>query len=261
MTYQVIPGKDQKPGALAGGFWVVLQAWPIANKWTIALQGPEGMKIDEGYGEWGVTPVPRDVGITEWKGRRNYKASLDLLYDGWQRHPMIPALPAAFTSRPALPVGVKYAPGPLWVEQWIADLEELALAAKGDPAPHSVRIYGAVPHPEVRWVIENLEFGDAIRDKWTGRRMRQQVTVKLLEYNQPSGIIKLPRPPPQPPFKVKKDKDKRRPWTVTTKVGKVVARFSTQKAAVADCKKRIAAAQKKKQPPKKPPPKKPPPKK
>ena len=253
MAWNVIPAAQQKPGALAGGFWVVLQAYPIANQYVVALQGPEGMKVTEGYGDWGITPVPRDIGITEWKGRRNYKATLDLLFDGWQRHPMIPSLPDSFTSRPSLPVGVEYAQQPLWVEGWLANLELLALGEKGSTAPHSIRIYGAVPHPEVRWVIDTLDWGDAIRDKWTGRRMRQQVTVHLVEYNQPAGLVKLPRPP-APPFRVKKDKDKRRPWTVSqTSNGKVVARYSTQKAAIAECKKRVAAAQKRRMPPKKPP--------
>jgi hypothetical protein len=42
-------------------------------------------------------------------------------------------------------------------------------------------------------VITGLEWGDCIRDKTTGRRMRQQVTVNLLEYYQPGGMRRLPR--------------------------------------------------------------------
>jgi hypothetical protein len=59
--------------------------------------------------------------------------------------------------------------------------------------PPSLRIYGAVPHTDIRWVIQNLEWGDSIRDIVTGRRMRQQVTVSLVEYYQPTELQKLPR--------------------------------------------------------------------
>ncbi len=42
-------------------------------------------------------------------------------------------------------------------------------------------------------MIQNLDWGDDIRDKATGRRMRQQVTMSLLEYHQPDELEKLPR--------------------------------------------------------------------
>lgn len=205
--YKVIPAKKQKAGALLGGFWVVMQAWPIANLYTVALLGPEGAKITGGYGNWEVSEVPRDVGITEWKGRTNYAMDIDLLYDGWITHPIRPDLPASFIGHPKLPQGVRMSRsdrharathhpavgGGVWIEDWLKRLEDLAICLPHEDAPHSVRVFGAVPHPEVRWVIQSIDWGDSIRDKRTGRRMRQQATVHLLEYNQPTDLKKLPR--------------------------------------------------------------------
>lgn len=195
MSWAVIPPGQQKPGELAGGVWVVLQAWPIANLYSLALLGPEGARVTEGYGDWSVVPVRRSVGITEWAGRRNYAMSLDLLFDGWIQHPIRPSLPGSFVGRPSLPNGrPTFSPGRgLWLEAAIENLEALATPGRNMLTPPSLRIYGAVPHPEIRWVIQNLEWGDAIRDIVTGRRMRQQVTVQLVEYYQPTELQKLPR--------------------------------------------------------------------
>jgi hypothetical protein len=158
------------------------------------------MRIVEGYGEWELTPRPRDLAITEWKGRRNYKATLDLLYDGWITHVLRPQLPNAFVGKPNLPLGVSWsragnptASGGVHIEGQLAGLEALATVQRDMTVPPSLRIYGGVPHPEVRWVIDNIDWGDCIRDELTGRRMRQQATVHLLEYNQPTDLAKLPR--------------------------------------------------------------------
>ena len=199
--WEVIPAARQGPGALIGGFFVVIQAWPIANLYTLALLGPEGMQITQGPGpQWEVTPRPRDLGITEWKGRTNYEASLDLLYDGWITHVLRPQLPAAFVGAPNLPAGVAWSGpgvptpgGGVHIEGMCASLEALATVGRDMTVPPSLRCYGAVVHPEVRWVIQSIEWGDCIRDKVTGRRMRQQATVHLLEYNQPTDLAKLPR--------------------------------------------------------------------
>ena len=132
----VIPANQQRPGQRMGGVWVVLQAWPLANLWTIALLGPEGMKVTGGYGEWNVVPVPHEVGITEWRGRRNYEATLDILFDGWKTHVVPPIQPSNIFHPPNLGPGVRYASGVqgTWVESWITNLEALAIKQPGDAA-------------------------------------------------------------------------------------------------------------------------------
>lgn len=198
--WNVIPVAQQKPGRLMGGPWVVLQAYTVANHWTMAMLGPEGARVTAGYGDWEVVPIPRDVGITEWRGRRNFEMSLDLLYDGWLARPLRPNLPASFRQPPKLPRAIKRfrnprARGPrgLWIESYLEELESLAIRQGSDSNPHSLRLYGAVPHTEKRWVIQNLEWGDQITDKQTGRRMRQQVTVHLVEFFQPAALRTMPR--------------------------------------------------------------------
>ena len=222
--WKVIPANKQSPGALMGGFWVVMQAWPIANMWSLALLGPEGANITAGYGAWKTEEVPRDVGITEFTGRVNYEMDIDLLFDGWITHPMRPTLPASFTRAPHLPQGVRWpprggAPDGVWIEGPIKNLEALAITQEGDDQPHAIRIYGAVPHTELRWVIQTIAWGDSIRDKVTGRRMRQQATVHVIEAHDPTNLDKLPRS--KDPKKSKKHKgkgaDKHTPHKSTSK--------------------------------------------
>lgn len=258
--WNVIPTDQQKPGKLMGGFWVVIQAYSVANQWTIALLGPAGATVSGGYGGWNVITVPQHIGITEFASPDNLTMDLDLIYDGWLVHPIIPNLPASFTRPPKLPGGVKYenprggkpigpvtkmkthrpvAPSPprpshlknshssvigsrghphaqalqapedrkpppmrrdtssaprgLFIESALARLESFAIRQPGDDTPHSVRLYGAVPHADKRWVVTGIDWGDCIRDQRTGRRMRQEVTVHLLEFYEPSALRTLPR--------------------------------------------------------------------
>lgn len=185
MAYKLIPAKRQRPGQLMGSIWCMLQAWPYSNLYSIAMLGPQGGRITDGYGDWSATERPKDVSIIEWQGRKPYAMSLDLMWDGWLQHPVYPGLSnRPVTSPPKLPRGWSFVHRQgLWVENHIGKLEELALPRNDtDEPPPSLRIYGAVPHAELRWVIQGLDWGDCIRDEVTGRRMRQQVTVSLLEY-------------------------------------------------------------------------------
>jgi hypothetical protein len=257
--WNTIPSAQQKPGKLMGGFWVVIQAYAIANQWTVALLGPDGAKVTAGYGGWNQITMPRHIGITEFGSPANLEMDLDLIYDGWFVHPVLPHLPASFHRPPKLPHGVKFQspqtgrpigmvtrmktrrplPAPpsrpghlkhsksavfgkkggahgraleapqtrepppmrrqnqrprgLWIESALDSLESFATRQQGDTTPHSVRLYGAVPHTEKRWIVTGLDWGDAIRDEATGRRRRQEVTVHLMEYHDPAALRTLPR--------------------------------------------------------------------
>jgi hypothetical protein len=194
MSWTVIPEAQQTWGGLIGSHWVVMQAWAVANLWAIALLGPEGGRAS-GYGDWETIPVPRSKPITEWRGTRPYALELDLLFDGYYQHPVKPALPAAFIGQPNVPWGgaITYATTGRWIEGEIDQLQRLATVQKDMTTPPSIRLWGAVHYPAGRYVIQDLTWGDAIRDKNTGRRLRQQVTVSMIEYNQPTEIQKLPR--------------------------------------------------------------------
>lgn len=196
----VIPANRQQPGALLGGFWVVLQAWPLANLYTLALLGEGGARITGGYAKYDLLPRTKRVAMTSYNGRTNYELTMDLIYDGWITHPLRPQLPASFRGAPKLPVGVSWsrpgtptAGGGVWIESQIKTLENLAWPRPDTGVPPSVRIYGPVPHTEVRWLITDIEWGEDIQDKNTGRKMRQFVTVKLVEYSPAELLDKLPR--------------------------------------------------------------------
>ena len=54
-------------------------------------------------------------------------------------------------------------------------------------------MYGAAPtRASDRWLVSGLEWGDFLTDRVTGQRMRQQVTVTLLEY-QPGEELCFPK--------------------------------------------------------------------
>ena len=197
MSWTVIPAGQQAPGGWLGSHWIVLQAWPIANLWTLALLGPEGGRVVEGYGDWDIIPVRRGKPITEWKGHRAYTLSLDLLYDGWSLLRQ-PVLSRAFTGQPNVPWGgdQQWEHGRYWargIESELNDLQRLATVQSDMSTPPSVRIWGAVHYASGRYVIQNLDWGDSIRDRNTGQRVRQQVTATLVEYYQPTELQKLPR--------------------------------------------------------------------
>jgi hypothetical protein len=90
------------------------------------------------------------------------------------------------------------------VEGDITQIEKMALRPGGQPrgrplvTPPPVRIIGAVPHADFTWVIAGIDWGDALRDQQSGRRLRQALTLHLLEYVEERNISALPPPPPPP---------------------------------------------------------------
>lgn len=56
------------------------------------------------------------------------------------------------------------------------------------------RIQGPIHMPQKRWVVADIEFGDALRNEH-GRLVRQAATLKLMEYVRPDRVKvrKLPR--------------------------------------------------------------------
>jgi hypothetical protein len=121
-----------------------------------------------------------------------------LLFDGWYQYPLRPNLPNFFWYRPYTEPRRPYAFSenrPAWVESEVRALELLAVRTEwqGMTTPPPVRLYGAIRHGEKKWVIENIEWGDSIMDVTTGRLLRQQATVHLIEHYQPGALAKLPR--------------------------------------------------------------------
>jgi hypothetical protein len=172
-------------GQLTGGPHVRIQAWQLAIE-IKAMLGENGAKLTGGFGQWDEVSVPRGDPFTVWKGRSLLAMDLDIIINGW---------------------GVS----PHSVEPGIKNLETLATRISGTLEPQPIRLFGAVPHTNLPWVITSLDWGDAIRDSASGVRFRQQVTLKLLEYRAETTVANLPRATAQPKkvtkYKVKKGDD------------------------------------------------------
>ena len=194
MSTALAPG-PARTGHLAGGHFVYLFSRTRPTQLT-ALLAEAGGRVTGGFGKWEEVAVPRGVPITQWMGRSLLQMELALYLDGWT------------TQRS--------------VEPEIRAIEELATpigprSPGGVPVtPPSVRIVGAVPFPsgggatvpgDISWVISSIDWGDAIRDPASGERLRQALTLHLLEYVEEQRIVALqPKASPRK-VKVKKGDD------------------------------------------------------
>jgi hypothetical protein len=171
----------QPSGYLAGGHYVYIFALTRPAKVT-ALLDAAGARLTGGYGKWEEVAVPRGVPFTQWAGRTLLTMDLALMLDGY----------AAQRS----------------VEPDILAIEQMATAPGPRPpgaapiTPPPVRFVGAVPHTELTWVISGLDWGECIRDPARGSRLRQTLTLHLMEYVEETTLAGLP-PATAPPRPVK----------------------------------------------------------
>jgi len=139
---------------------VNLYTFKASNGTTVsARRGELPPKMTGGGGGWEVEPRPRRVGLTLWKGREPYRMDVPILFDG-------------------------HALGKS-VEQSIAKLNQMHIGSDLKQPP-TVMIEGGVPVKGIRWVIENIEWGDHVYWVKGGQgpfRTRQDAVVKLLQYN------------------------------------------------------------------------------
>jgi hypothetical protein len=156
-------------GARAGWLWpshhVIVQSWE-GRYAVVALLQANGAHPAATGAEWDVVARPQKEGITEWKGNRNRELELHLMLDRWT------------------------AGGD--IEKQIDALEQIARTAL------TVRVVGPIPYWGVRWAIREIDYGDYLRDAATARRVRQDVTLHLLEYIQPDALAKIPRAGAEP---------------------------------------------------------------
>jgi hypothetical protein len=199
MAAQALTGERRQPsvpriigdraGWLWGGHHVIIQSW-AGQLAVVALLQDHGAHPATTGVDWDVVGRPRLRGITEFKGRRNRELELRILVEGWvtsgatvvtgqfgKQHKKPPKRPQA----PKHHSGQGY-----FIEAALDALEEMACT------PLTVRVIGPVPYSGLRWGITSLDYGDNyLRDVNTGRRMRQELTVHLLEYIRPDNLEKL----------------------------------------------------------------------
>lgn len=126
------------------------------------LAGDGVVTVTGGYGGWETVSRPRNVGLTVWMGYEPLKMSVPILFD-------------------SLASGDGNA-----TEQSIAALERMAGRGSGkggDTPPPVVKLsaYGAlVPHKNIDWHIESIEWGEAVRNS-SGNRVRQEATVGVIQ--------------------------------------------------------------------------------
>lgn len=123
--------------------------------------------VSGGYGGWQVVSRRKKVGIVDWQGVDPFRMIIGLMLDAWAPN----ALPTA-------------------VQGLVEDeCQNLALLAQSqrmiNGRPPSITFdtkdNNNLPKPNATWVVEDLTWGNAIRNRDTGLRERQQVTLNLLE--------------------------------------------------------------------------------
>lgn len=159
-------------GWLVGGTWVVIQALTRPDLTVGVLLDEEGASVTRAGGIWEQYARPRDVGLVEYNGRELLTQDVRVIFDGW-------------------PGNVRGL-GTRWMDHYVNLVEEIA--DRGLP----IRLVGPVAHSERKWVIEGIDFNETIREVNFGRRIRQRVTLHLLEYVVGEYLEKLPKGAAQP---------------------------------------------------------------
>jgi hypothetical protein len=130
--------------------------------------GPDSPKYTGGFGGWNVTPRPRQIGMVTYDGQDPLTLEFQMLWDGI--------------------IGIHSRRRPRRNEVSIEPhIRELMAVVRGDGEsdPGIVRIEG-IPHLIAkRWVITNVDFGDAIRRTSDMHRVRLLLTFTMLEYVPP----------------------------------------------------------------------------
>jgi hypothetical protein len=126
----------------------------------LVLLGEQPPRVTGGVGGWDVTARPRQVGMTTWQGVEPFELELSLLFDGW-------------TSSP--------------YRTQETSLRRLMRVGRGDDEspPGQLTIEGLPLLPADEWVIDSIDYGDAILRTSDMERVRQPVTLTLREYVPP----------------------------------------------------------------------------
>lgn len=126
-----------------------------------ARLGPDLPQVSGGYGGWEVTQRPRAVGMTVWNGVPPCELTLNIMIGGGRE--------------------IDEDRG---VESKISRLTDVARGT-ADATPGIVYIDGVPNLPAAKWVIQNIDWGDALRRRDDMHRIRQLATITFLEYQAP----------------------------------------------------------------------------
>lgn len=126
-----------------------------------ALLGDTRPNIEQGYGGWEEVTRPRRAPLTTWRGQPSLHLSLPLLLDGFADNVSV---------EPQLGVVEKLAS------------TRLTKAGNADPPHVHIQARGNhVPYQELTWVVNDIQWGDALMDG-RGNRTRQAFTLMLVQF-------------------------------------------------------------------------------
>lgn len=129
--------------------------------------GAESPRLTGGFGGWNVTGRPRQVGMVTWDGVDPFELTFQLLYDGILG-----------------PMRRRARRTPRSVEPELRRLVDVVRGTK-ESDPGIVHVNGIPSLPAEKWVIKDIQFGDAIRRVDDMHRVRLAMDFTLLEYVSP----------------------------------------------------------------------------
>lgn len=139
--------------------WVRLQCDDPPLDLTVLL-GEGSPRLSNGVGGWEVTARPRQVGMTTWAGVEPFQLELPLMFDGWR----------AGTGQERR-------------------LRRLVRVARGDDeSPPGVISIDGLILPADEWIIENIDYDEALRSPDSMKRLRQPLTLTLREFVPPKYL-------------------------------------------------------------------------
>lgn len=147
---------------------------------TVTLMFGEGAPELTGYGGWQTRQRPQRRDLTYWAGVAARTLTIPALLDGWA--PLV-------RTRPGAGPDLNLAPQ-VNLEATIATIEAMATPSQNPygPPPY-VRLYGAVPRNDLVWGLNDIQWGDSIRNEY-GQRVRQFFTLVFIQI---SGVEEVGR--------------------------------------------------------------------
>jgi hypothetical protein len=136
--------------------------------------GDSPATLSNGVGGWEIIDRPKRSSITRYKGKQPFNLDIPVLFDG--------------TTPPV--TGQEVA---------ISKLTRMGISSGRFKDPPVITLAGAVPRTDLKWVIQNLSWDNqATRWKMMNGvpvRIRQAVTINLLQYVDEGPLIQTPPSP------------------------------------------------------------------
>lgn len=144
-----------------------IQLWAVGQKARLRLPLGDGpATITGGHGGWEVLGRPGKVGSTRYAGTAPLQQDIPILLDGFA--------------------------GDRSVQGQVNRLIELS-RPQGGKRPPRVKVAGPVHRTSLVWVIEDIQWGGALRRPGVGL-VRQELTLQLLQFVRSDRIGQRARP-------------------------------------------------------------------